>query len=105
MEQLAEMTLERLEEGDVTPFVITGVRPNGLFGDIGGIQAFIPIHEIRYGWIDNLYDEYKEGEHLLVEVQRIRDRKSTRLNSSHVAISYAVFCLKTKTYQEDEKDM
>src|SRR5207253_6863421 len=25
---------------------------------------------------------------------RVRDRKSTRLNSSHVAISYAVFCLK-----------
>src|SRR5215510_2664098 len=28
---------------------------------------------------------------------RGRDRKSTRLNSSHVAISYAVFCLKNKT--------
>src|SRR3989442_7235684 len=27
----------------------------------------------------------------------IRDRKSTRLNSSHVRISYAVFCLKKKT--------
>src|SRR5690625_5669356 len=27
----------------------------------------------------------------------IEDRKSTRLNSSHVAISYAVFCLKKKT--------
>src|SRR5690606_41654846 len=26
-----------------------------------------------------------------------RDRKSTRLNSSHVKISYAVFCLKKKT--------
>src|SRR3989442_11202402 len=26
----------------------------------------------------------------------IRDRKSTRLNSSHVRISYAVFCLKKK---------
>src|SRR5690625_5912274 len=26
------------------------------------------------------------------------DRKSTRLNSSHVAISYAVFCLKKKTH-------
>ena len=25
------------------------------------------------------------------------DRKSTRLNSSHVEISYAVFCLKKKT--------
>src|SRR5439155_8399496 len=30
---------------------------------------------------------------------RRRDRKSTRLNSSHVAISYAVFCLKKKKKQ------
>src|SRR6266508_5548360 len=29
---------------------------------------------------------------------RAPDRKSTRLNSSHVAISYAVFCLKKKKY-------
>src|SRR5438067_3391836 len=28
--------------------------------------------------------------------RRRRDRKSTRLNSSHVSISYAVFCLKKK---------
>src|SRR5207249_8617418 len=28
------------------------------------------------------------------------DRKSTRLNSSHVSISYAVFCLKKKKYKE-----
>src|SRR5436309_4898751 len=31
------------------------------------------------------------------------DRKSTRLNSSHVKISYAVFCLKKKR-QEDERE-
>src|SRR3954471_25099262 len=30
------------------------------------------------------------------EACRARDRKSTRLNSSHVEISYAVFCLKKK---------
>src|SRR5699024_2136026 len=29
-------------------------------------------------------------------VKDVRDRKSTRLNSSHVSISYAVFCLKKK---------
>src|SRR5690349_23655091 len=29
-----------------------------------------------------------------------RDRKSTRLNSSHVEISYAVFCLKKKKEQD-----
>src|SRR5699024_12821308 len=33
------------------------------------------------------------GKHQLVK-QMIADRKSTRLNSSHVSISYAVFCLK-----------
>src|SRR5215510_3494675 len=32
-----------------------------------------------------------------------RDRKSTRLNSSHVAISYAVFCLKKKKNQERKR--
>src|SRR5258705_13964734 len=35
------------------------------------------------------------GEHLPVLVAR-EDRKSTRLNSSHLGISYAVFCLKKK---------
>src|SRR3712207_7800517 len=33
---------------------------------------------------------------MLVEAQ---DRKSTRLNSSHANISYAVFCLKKKKYK------
>src|SRR5437870_7668278 len=37
-----------------------------------------PQHEELLGWLDR------------------EDRKSTRLNSSHVAISYAVFCLKKK---------
>src|SRR5207249_9445898 len=32
-----------------------------------------------------------------VEQPREQDRKSTRLNSSHVSISYPVFCLKKKT--------
>src|SRR5690606_41864736 len=32
---------------------------------------------------------------------RVSDRKSTRLNSSHVKISYAVFCLKKKTEHEE----
>src|SRR5690625_6695629 len=31
---------------------------------------------------------------ILLGVKAVIDRKSTRLNSSHVAISYAVFCLK-----------
>src|SRR3712207_8166845 len=31
-----------------------------------------------------------------VEIRENRDRKSTRLNSSHANISYAVFCLKKK---------
>src|SRR5438874_7132869 len=34
-----------------------------------------------------------------------RDRKSTRLNSSHVEISYAVFCLKKKKYLLPRQDV
>src|SRR6266704_6124805 len=37
-----------------------------------------------------------------VRPKPIRDRKSTRLNSSHVSISYAVFCLKKKKKKKTE---
>src|SRR5437588_7105439 len=42
----------------------------------------------------NLIDQRKPDYLAMV----IEDRKSTRLNSSHTVISYAVFCLKKKTY-------
>src|SRR5690242_20952016 len=35
---------------------------------------------------------------IAMDYARRRDRKSTRLNSSHMSISYAVFCLKKKTH-------
>src|SRR3954449_1459386 len=37
---------------------------------------------------------------LLLEFRRVLDRKSTRLNSSHTLISYAVFCLDKNTQVE-----
>src|SRR5690606_40639090 len=40
----------------------------------------------------HLLDEYIP----IIEGSELKDRKSTRLNSSHVKISYAVFCLKKK---------
>src|SRR2546426_4956921 len=36
-------------------------------------------------------------------VRLLRDRKSTRLNSSHLVISYAVFCLKKKKPQRHDE--
>src|SRR5690625_6254945 len=39
--------------------------------------------------------EHDHGDHANEDANK-KDRKSTRLNSSHVAISYAVFCLKKK---------
>src|SRR3712207_7119787 len=40
------------------------------------------------------HDNYQVAK--VVLAARLRDRKSTRLNSSHANISYAVFCLKKK---------
>src|SRR5437870_11307039 len=51
----------------------------------------------------SIFDDWAaDGASILIAFQRVPrnaisiDRKSTRLNSSHVAISYAVFCLKKK---------
>src|SRR5699024_11899704 len=54
--------------------------------------------------VQNAHKKYMT--HLFVNLKNVlcrqfpflhKDRKSTRLNSSHVSISYAVFCLKKKT--------
>src|SRR5690349_22729055 len=42
---------------------------------------------------------------IIHELSRGGDRKSTRLNSSHVEISYAVFCLKKKSHLENSYDI
>src|SRR5438067_4297498 len=56
-------------------------RYGGFFGAMESLHKF---HFVKNGWIIT-------GSSAL-----ILDRKSTRLNSSHVSISYAVFCLKKK---------
>src|SRR2546426_2272961 len=38
------------------------------------------------------------------ERHSLRDRKSTRLNSSHLVISYAVFCLKKKKKEQKNRN-
>src|SRR3712207_7447587 len=46
------------------------------------------------------------GRHLITSLEMCEDRKSTRLNSSHANISYAVFCLKKKkTYASRTYDI
>src|SRR3712207_7583598 len=48
-----------------------------------------------------VYVSYNSGRHISKNGRELaqRDRKSTRLNSSHANISYAVFCLKKKKIQ------
>src|SRR5439155_18429875 len=86
-------------------------------GADSGLALFTPKgHENRIGefqsvsfWCDDVFATAKvlksKGVQFEVEPKKeqwgstaifIEDRKSTRLNSSHVAISYAVFCLKKK---------
>src|SRR5688572_32200245 len=59
-------------------------------------------HRIRSKWQLSMQTRFKAGRLLSKRINRHgvrngRDRKSTRLNSSHSQISYAVFCLKKKT--------
>src|SRR5690625_7066391 len=81
-----------------------GVNPNVTLGTWIGYETQASI------WCDNCTYSYSQRNqklwaNLINETSEIdpeliapkEDRKSTRLNSSHVAISYAVFCLKKKT--------
>src|SRR5688500_10627028 len=48
------------------------------------------VYEVNFGRVASLRDQKK------AQYEAAGDRKSTRLNSSHLVISYAVFCLKKK---------
>src|SRR5699024_11274840 len=86
---------ERLDPGEQKRFFEESYK---LFSERYGKQ------NIAYATVHN--DEQTPHMHLGVVPMRdgklqgknvFKDRKSTRLNSSHVSISYAVFCLKKKT--------
>src|SRR5256886_11444763 len=67
-----------------------------------GLRAAVATHEIPAGDIEGelpvlgAVHPFTLQLELVVGRIAVRDRKSTRLNSSHSQISYAVFCLKTK---------
>src|SRR5699024_11643813 len=73
--------------------------PEGLdFTDINGsLEQLFIVSQVEVA--DALPDGI-EYDNVTVKVEQ--DRKSTRLNSSHVSISYAVFCLKKKNTQMHE---
>src|SRR5207253_10866629 len=77
---------------DALPISLAGVQVRGLLGQVvvDGAAAAHAVLRPRVG----------DGDPGPVLDRRL-DRKSTRLNSSHVAISYAVFCLKKKKYKLD----
>src|SRR5439155_16996775 len=87
VDALAEQVGVRVANGDVrSPTMGDQLRPVGDLLD----------QRVAEG-IRRLGDLDSEHEVLPLErPEREQDRKSTRLNSSHVAISYAVFCLKKK---------
>src|SRR5437588_9344241 len=73
-------------------------------------SPFSPRNVINSSYWAGTHREPKEREDMLVEevLKSVtgddgKDRKSTRLNSSHTVISYAVFCLKKKRTKKRQK--
>src|SRR5438034_3695580 len=58
---------------------------------------FVPVLKLRAAW------KVTGPPRVAVLFRNTRDRKSTRLNSSHTVISYAVFCLKKKKKDRENK--
>src|SRR2546426_10023066 len=54
--------------------------------------------------VNQMREQFHAVHHARAGPGKIGDRKSTRLNSSHLVISYAVFCLKKKKKKKEMKD-
>src|SRR5690554_7290814 len=67
--------------------------------DIVGVMAAKPIHVMS----PEERTKNPKTTDFFIDTGRSKDRKSTRLNSSHVRISYAVFCLKKKKKKNKKK--
>src|SRR5699024_11721841 len=65
------------------------------------IQKWNNVYKGKPNWLSDTVKSMGLGASIASELARLTtlDRKSTRLNSSHVSISYAVFCLKKKKSQ------
>src|SRR3712207_7216083 len=64
------------------------------------LERFAPLVRKLARWAADHGGRLADAEPAVPAVLHDRDRKSTRLNSSHANISYAVFCLKKKTIQQ-----
>src|SRR5690625_6107339 len=64
---------------------------------VGPTGAIAVVAEHRAARLVDRYLVVVDAHPVTLRVGVVEDRKSTRLNSSHVAISYAVFCLKKKS--------
>jgi ribosomal protein S1 len=53
--------------------------------DIGGINVKIPVNEVDHGWIDDLLERYKVGEHIKVKVMEL-DKENERVVVSAKAL-------------------
>src|SRR5256885_5687238 len=64
--------------------------------DLGGVEN-VEIEAVSEILVEELQPEFPFRIIAILDcVPKVADRKSTRLNSSHLVISYAVFCLKKK---------
>src|SRR5690625_5490156 len=61
-----------------------------------GLNVTLPFKIDAYTYAARLTQRARRAGAVNTLAMQSEDRKSTRLNSSHVAISYAVFCLKKK---------
>src|SRR2546430_7063710 len=67
-----------------------------LFRSPGGLPHLTRPRVLRRGDLLPLDEMTRRNLELVEPLRAAQDRKSTRLNSSHSQISYAVFCLKKK---------
>ncbi|MDX8367670.1 S1 RNA-binding domain-containing protein [Cytobacillus sp. IB215665] len=82
LEHMANITIKKLKKDKIVLSVIRKVGQRDLQVDIGGIKAEIPITEVDYGWVDNLEERYKAGDHINVKIIEVdKDNKQVKVSA------------------------
>src|SRR5206468_10011054 len=90
--------MRRTPRSTLFPYTTLFRSPYELVRSLTGLEAAYDavVVDCLTLWVSNRLLRGDTDDTILDEAEALADRKSTRLNSSHDQISYAVFCLKKK---------
>jgi small subunit ribosomal protein S1 len=78
LQRLASQAWPTLKEGMIVPVTARRVYENSVIVEYSGIEAYLPIYEVSYGWVEEILDIIQPGDVFDVKIKEL-DAESERV--------------------------